>query len=363
MRSDPARLHAALNSGFNLGIEESLNRPQSPGYPPDEWPFFESDPFDLEKKIREKRMCESWQSLSIPSAAYEGIRYTSLAPEERIEVKTPGGRFRFTKDQMLELAVFPSEIVRACADGPWYSPFPVVPGIAASESVKDRILSLDEFVVPKDLAIRYLKHCCTDDSEFQIRNDGTGGTYTRTDLYILLYASRSRIVTLREGNGLEFCQELAPQMPDEEILKEEIRFLESERVCPQCEAYIKAKRWPHETAEVLTEDGCIEILKGDLTAYAHEPADVKLLGSRWFSVRKDGLPTMERLISELLKMENGQRVSIRTAIDYAKLTGNFDVIFGFMNAGAKLAMGIRKTSPRHPDEPYVEYMVDPGYSR
>lgn len=344
------------------GIDESASSPRNPGWPPEDWCLLEVDPFDLTSQVQKKGLVKSSHWIS-PHAAYESLHRMHAKPEEKISVHAPKGKVELSKEELLGLAMFPSEIVCTDWGGPWYSSLAVFP--ATEHSVREALQSIFEGgKVPKDLAIQFLKHCCGDDTGFQIQGDGVSAEYTRNDLYALLCSSsREGLWGVRDGDRIIFLQSLN-KYSDAEIMElgKDWQAMRKE-ICPQTEACKKAQRWPSDTVEILTKDGPVEITKDDLLRYASDPTDVWLFGNRWATFREDGLPAMDTVVEQLRQIENGERVSSRLAIDYAKLTGNFDVIMGFMNAGTKIMLGIKLASPNHPEDPFIEYMINPDYIR
>jgi hypothetical protein len=82
----------------------------------------EMDPFNITTSLQKKGLAAGVTHWICAHAAYEHVRYRHLQPDQRLNVITPRGQIAVTKEEMLMLATYPSEIAVSGDGSTWYSP-------------------------------------------------------------------------------------------------------------------------------------------------------------------------------------------------------------------------------------------------
>jgi hypothetical protein len=339
--------------------ESEYDRLRTPGWGPADlvtYDFGTPDPFRLPCRLRDLEVADL-TSYTSPHAAYEEARYLPLKPEDAVTVHTQRGEVHVTKQQLLELASFPSEVL---TDGKrWYSSVSVFP--ATEQALSDALKEHHEgAIVSRELTFQILKHCYHENDLFTIEGDQMPGSYSRNAIYSLLLAiPEERLVVRRRGDSLaleEIKSNLDIQSTDE--LKT-AKLPEGAYI----ESSVKARNWPEATASVLTASGHVEISKEELILYTEYPEDITYLSGQWISTRRDGLlPTEESLFERLREYQNGERIDNLLASDWDKRYCNGEYHIGLFST-AHAYTPVKRNHPAVPDRPYVEFVVNRGRYR
>ena len=283
-----------------------------------------NDPLHLERLATDKGIISrtGGGAGTTPWGCYEKARYEGPREGQTVEVRRPHGSDRLDREQLLQLATYPSELFYW--NGSWICPLDRLPGSA--QEVMEAVRALPERQpIPAELGIQWLKYCADREGSYQIRGDGIGATYQWGDLLALLEPRYDRdsgkvapplVTLLREGEFVVATQEgiVGPGNGGAPRNAAEPRH--------PVEQEIKALRWPHAEATVTFEDGTTaQVGRTDLQRMATlVPYDIALVGAEWVLTRPDQqLLTEDSLDARLMQIPDGPIHDWQLILDCAKI--------------------------------------------